>query len=82
MVTLAGASFHSRVAASLLTHLGVGELVADSWAEYEDIAIALVRDRARLDELRARIAAAAPALFDPQRYARELESAFAAMVAR
>lgn len=82
VVTHTGASFHSRVAASLLTHLSVGELIAGSWREYEDIAAALVRDRNRLDALRDRINMAVLALFDARRYARELEAAFIRITAR
>jgi hypothetical protein len=45
-------------------------------------ASAPVRDRDRLEALRTRIASAARALFDPRRYARELEAAFTQMTAR
>ncbi|MEJ0072414.1 MAG: hypothetical protein WDO24_31160 [Pseudomonadota bacterium] len=66
IVTLAGRSFASRVAGSVLRTAGLDALVAHSLAEYEALIRALGRDRAALASLRADVArarAAAP-LFD------------------
>jgi len=81
LLTLAGESFASRVAASLLRAVGLDELVSWSLDEYRALLLALVADRARLAALRARLEGglkSAP-LFDTPAYARALERAFHAM---
>lgn len=81
VVTRAGESFASRVAASLLRAVGLAELVTESAADYRALVLALVADRARLAALRTSLAAAratAP-LFDSPRYTRGLEHAYRAM---
>lgn len=84
ILTCAGRSFASRVAASLLAAMGLPELVANDSADYAARAVALARDPARLAALRARLIENRPgsALFDPQAMARKLEAAYAAMYAR
>lgn len=77
LVTMAGRQFAARVAASLLTAVGLPELVTDSPAAYAACAAALADDPVRLNALRARLAAqrhGAP-LFDTQGYARRFEAA-------
>jgi len=81
VLTRAGESFASRVAASLLRAVGLGELVTESAADYRAALLGLVADRSRLASLRGRLAAAratAP-LFDSPRYTRDLERAYLAM---
>ncbi|BDG75140.1 tetratricopeptide repeat protein [Roseomonas fluvialis] len=84
VLTAAGRAFAGRVAASLLTTLGLPELITESPAAQEAEAIALARDPARLAALRARLAAALPgsAAFDTPRQARALEHAFRRMHAQ
>ncbi|MDA8229980.1 MAG: tetratricopeptide repeat protein [Magnetospirillum sp.] len=84
LVTVAGNRLAARVSASLLTALGLSELIAADGAAFRDLAAALGRDPARLAEVRAKLAAALPAapLFDPRRFARGLEDAFEAMWSR
>ena len=53
LVTLCGASHHSRVGASILSRLGLPELVADDVAGYLDRAQALAADPTSLAMLRA-----------------------------
>lgn len=53
VVTFAGASHAGRVGASLLAAVGLPDLVAPDLDGYCTLAAALVRDRARLSELRA-----------------------------
>jgi predicted O-linked N-acetylglucosamine transferase (SPINDLY family) len=81
LVTLPGASFASRVAASLLTALGLPELIAGSDEEYERLAIAYATDPARLAAVRRKLAehGATHAAFDTARFTRDLESAYAAI---
>ena len=77
-------AFASRVAASLDHCVGLDALVVATVAEYEELAVALAEDRARLAALREALAAALPTtpLFDAARFARELEHLYARMHAR
>jgi len=81
VLTCAGATFASRVSASLLHAIGLDELVTTSLPDYEALASALARDRNRLEALRARIAErrASWPLFDTGRFTKNLEAAYAAM---
>jgi predicted O-linked N-acetylglucosamine transferase (SPINDLY family) len=81
LVTVMGETFASRVAASLLLNVGLGQLIASSFAEYEALALGLARDRARLEALRRQLRAqrdTAP-LFDSPRFTRNLEVAYRRM---
>ena len=81
VLTCQGQTFAARVAASLLRALGMPELITANLLEYEQLALALARDPARLAVLRARLAGkrdTAP-LFDSGRHARGLEAAYALM---
>lgn len=81
VLTRPGHSFASRVAASLLTTIGLPELIAADVDTYVDTAIALARDPAALARLRMRLAAglAASPLLDAAAFARQLEQAYRAM---
>ncbi len=57
VVTCAGATFTSRVAASLLSAVRLPELVTASFEEYRALALVLARDSARLSALKAKLAA-------------------------
>src|SRR5262249_12073470 len=83
ILTLAGASFPSRVCGSLLTTLGVPELIATNWAAYEELAVRLASDRNALSQIKARIAQGRETspLFDMPRFCRNLERAYEEMVA-
>lgn len=78
LVTCRGQTFASRVAASLLRAVGLPELITDSLTDYEALALALVRDPARLAALRARLAANRDAqpLFDTDLSRRHVEAAY------
>ena len=75
VVTLAGESLAARVAASLLTAIGLPELITATRADYEALAIALARERERLAALGRRLAAnrLTTPLFDTQLLTRHLE---------
>ena len=82
VLTCLGPHFVGRVAGSLLTAVGLPELITTSLADYESEALALARDPARLGALRDRLAAnrlTAP-LFDTPRYVRNYEAALVRMV--
>lgn len=84
VLTRAGESFASRVAASLLHACGLPELAVDTADEYERRAAALLRDPERLAGLRAYLEEnrAELALFDTARFTRNLEKALEGMWAR
>ena len=84
IVTCPGTSFAGRVAASLLEGVGLAELIAESLADYEALAIRLAREPQTLAAIRAKLARNLPSspLFDTARYARHLEAAFETMVRR
>lgn len=84
VLTRAGNAFACRMAASLLTALGMPELIADSTEDYQARAVALASNPSRLAELKAKLARqlrVAP-LFDTVRFTRSLEAAYTAMRAR
>jgi predicted O-linked N-acetylglucosamine transferase (SPINDLY family) len=84
LLTLPGKSFASRVGASLLTALGLPELIAADLEAYIAVAVRLAGDRAALDGLKARLdgALAATPVFDPTTFAGRLEVAFETMLLR
>ena len=76
VVTLAGAAHMSRVGASLLSSLGLQDLIAGTPDDFVDIAAGLARDPERLRALRAsmRPRLKASALLDHAGFARKLEA--------
>ncbi|TWB82861.1 putative O-linked N-acetylglucosamine transferase (SPINDLY family) [Nitrospirillum amazonense] len=85
VLTRAGGPFISRVAASLLTALGLPDLVTYSLEAYEVAALSLARDSARLTNVRARLAAARTlpgGPFDTDTFCRRLEKVYARMAGR
>ncbi len=67
--------------ASLLTAIGLPELVTHSLADYEALALRLAADRPLLAGLRARLAQNRRRfpLFDTSRYRRHIEAAYSTM---
>lgn len=84
VVTLAGEVHAARVGASLLARVGHPEWTATDPEAYVRIAVALSRDPERLAALRSTLRAdmTGGSLTDEPAFVRELESAFAAMVAQ
>ena len=81
VVTMPGRQFAARVAASLVTAAGTPETICDSREAYRDCALRLARDPHARSELRARLIAGrtTSALFDTERFTRNLEAAFATL---
>jgi protein O-GlcNAc transferase len=81
VLTMAGETFISRVAGSVLRSLGLPELVTTSFEEYEALALRLTRDRDLLAGVRARLAVnrASAQVFDSTRFTRNLEQAYRTM---
>jgi predicted O-linked N-acetylglucosamine transferase (SPINDLY family) len=81
VLTRLGSTFAGRVAASLLTAVGLPELITTSLDEYEALALRLAREPQLLSSLRSRLAKnrlTCP-LFDTERHARHVEAAFTRM---
>lgn len=78
LITCTGNTFAGRVGTSLLRAVGLPELVADSLSAYEERALALAQDPARLQALRDRLAqqARSRTLFDSARFTRQLEDGY------
>jgi protein O-GlcNAc transferase len=81
LVTCLGSTFPSRVAASLLNSVGLGELLTHSLGDYEALALNLAKDPSRLHLLRARLAhnRTTEPLFNVERFTRNIEVAYATM---
>lgn len=84
VLTCIGNTFAARVAASLLTAVGLPELSVRDLGAYEALALDLAQAPERLGALRARLAAnrSSCALFDTLRFTRNLEAAYVRMWGR
>jgi predicted O-linked N-acetylglucosamine transferase (SPINDLY family) len=69
------------MSSSILTAIGLPELITQTIEEYEQIAVDLARNPERLQEIRQKIAKnrLAEPLFDTPRFARNLEKAYKEM---
>jgi predicted O-linked N-acetylglucosamine transferase (SPINDLY family) len=81
VLTMAGETFVTRVAGSLLRTVGLPELVTHSLDEYHAMALRLARDAELLAGLRARLEAnrKTSRLFDAGRFARNIEETYLTM---
>jgi predicted O-linked N-acetylglucosamine transferase (SPINDLY family) len=81
VLTCIGSTFAGRVAASLVHAAGLSELVTGSLADYEALALELVRDSALLNSVRAKLAGNRTSFpfFDTARFTRHIEAAYTAM---
>ena len=84
VLTCRGEAFVSRMAASLLTVMGLSELITDQTEDYVALALKLAMSPQLLADLRKRVAQQRidSPLFDTARFSRGLESAYRGMVAR
>lgn len=83
VVTRSGETFASRVGGGLLAAVGLDDLTTRSPADYEALALRLLREPEALRAVRDRLAGAADArLFDPGRFVPDLEGLYEAMWAR
>lgn len=81
MITLPGRSFISRVGGSVLTAIGMPELIASNAAAYEALAIAMAEKPDELKRVREKLAEhrRSAALFDTKRFCRNIEAAYRTM---
>ena len=80
-LALRGGTFAARVSASVLTAIGLPELIAEAPESYRDLALRLSADRALLATYKARLAAnrLTTPLFDSARFTRHLEAGYEAI---
>jgi predicted O-linked N-acetylglucosamine transferase (SPINDLY family) len=78
VVTKQGRQFAARVAASLLTAVGLPELITESEEDYERLILELANNPKRLSAVREKLSTNrhTEPLFDTHRYARHLETGF------
>jgi protein O-GlcNAc transferase len=81
VLTCCGNTFAGRVGASLLSAVGLPELVTHNVDDYEALALRLAQDSSLLTSLRTKLARNREScpLFDSERFTRNLETAYATM---
>jgi predicted O-linked N-acetylglucosamine transferase (SPINDLY family) len=81
ILTCPGQTFASRVAGSLLSAVGLPELITPSLADYEALALKLARDPVQLAAVKDKLARHRTTypLFNTERFTRHLEAAYTAM---
>lgn len=84
VLTQVGRSFSARVAASLLSAVGLPELAVTNATDYENLAVLLATDAEALHDIRTHLAVNRLdlPLFDSERFAREFSDLFGRMVQR
>lgn len=84
VLTQIGDTFAGRVAASLLTTLGLSELITESTERFEQLAVALATQPARLEQIRQKLAQQRlnQPLFNTELFARNIERAYVAIQQR
>jgi predicted O-linked N-acetylglucosamine transferase (SPINDLY family) len=84
VLTLSGETFASRMAASLLSAIGMPQMITTTHAQYQAQAIELGLDRAKLEGLKQylRFEGQSQVVFNTPRYVRHLEQAFHTMLDR
>jgi protein O-GlcNAc transferase len=81
VVTLLGSNFASRMSSSILTAIGLSELVVHSIEEYEALAVRLAHNPGELQTIRHKLTKnlSTEPLFDTPRFAKNLEKAYKEM---
>jgi predicted O-linked N-acetylglucosamine transferase (SPINDLY family) len=84
VITRIGESFPARVAASLLTAIGLPDLITTTQDEYEALAVDLACDPQRLGAIRQKLTQnlTATPLFDTADFTRQIEALYARMQER
>lgn len=84
VLTCAGNTFPSRVAGSLLTAIGLSELVTHNLEDYYQLALNLSTNRDVNEAIRSKLIASRDSgpLFDNARFTRDLENIYIALMNR
>lgn len=84
LVTCSGETFASRMAGSLLTAMGMPELITESMADYEALACKLAHNPDLMASIKMKLARnrASYPLFNTQLFTRHIETAYTAMYER
>jgi protein O-GlcNAc transferase len=84
VLTCAGQTFASRVAASLLHAVGMPELVMNNYSEYETLAVMLAKDKIELGKYKSRLldGLKQSPLFDTEKFTKDLEELYLDLMAR
>ena len=84
VLTCIGESFAARMASGLVKTAGLSELITQTPAEYESVAIALANDPVRFASIRAKLSQAhdSSPLFDVPLFTKHLERAYSTMFER
>jgi predicted O-linked N-acetylglucosamine transferase (SPINDLY family)/glycosyltransferase involved in cell wall biosynthesis len=82
LLTLSGRTFASRMAGSLLTNLGLPELIASSMEEYEEKAVRLAKRTGELKTLKSRLieSKSSGPVFDIVQVVKNIESQFCQLI--
>lgn len=73
LLTICGRSFASRVSGSLISEVGLPELIAQDWEDYVEKAVAIARHANGSRDVRIRLEEGKSSLVTPNAYARSLE---------
>jgi len=78
ILTRSGKTFYSRICASMLTHVGLSEMICHTTREYEDQAVFLATNRDVLQSIKKRLRQdkKEKPLFDTPRFVKHLERAY------
>lgn len=81
VITLKGKHFASRVSASLLTSIGLTELITTDSKEYEDLAVKLAKSPEQIKNIKDKIEKnkLSKDLFNTQKFVKNLENAYISM---
>lgn len=81
VITLQGGSFASRMSSSILTALGMSELITQTLEEYESLVVGMACNHDKLKEIRRKISKnrLEGPLFDTPKFVRNLENAYKEM---
>ena len=81
VITLLGSNFASRMSSSILTGIGLSELIAHNIEEYEALAVRLAHNPCELQTIRQKLTKnrLTKPLFDTLRFAKHLETSYKEM---
>ena len=79
-ITMAGNSFTSRVAGSLLNGIGLNELISTNIKEYISLACELASNKSKYQSIKKKLEENSKILFDSEKYTKDLENIYENLV--